>query len=92
MTELEKIKAEISEIFEKYKQMFYENNENKESLKTTIIISSDSIYRTIIEIKSDMIFEMHEAMNKHIEFYGNADESEIIKHIRYCDLSFDKLF
>jgi hypothetical protein len=90
MTNLEKIKAEISSILEEYKQRFPTSEKDKENKKAPNIISANALYTTPNDIKSDMLYEMHEAMNKHIEIFGDDDKSEIIKHIKSCDLSLEK--
>ena len=88
MTHFDEIKTEISSILEEYKQRFPTIEKDKENKKAPNIISANAIYSTPNDIKSDMVYEMHEAMNKYIEKYGNDDEPEIIKHINDCGESF----
>jgi hypothetical protein len=90
MTNLEKIKVEILSILEEYKQRFSTSEKDKENIKAPNIISANALYTTPSDIKSDMVYEMYEAMNKHIEIFGDEGKSEIIKHIKSCDLSFEK--
>lgn len=84
MTILEKIKAEISSILEEYKQKFPVSQNDKENKKSHPVISDTALYTTHNDIKSDMIYEMHESMNKHIEIFGDDNKPEIISHIDNC--------
>lgn len=88
MNKLEKIKAEISSILEEYKQRFTASEKNAENKKSHNIISDNALYTNLNDIKSDMVYEMHEAMNKHIEMFGDDNKPEIINHIKNCDNSF----
>lgn len=84
MTNIEKIKAEVSSILEEFKQKFTVSQNDKEINKSQPVISDTALYRTPSDIKSDMIYEMHESMNRYIEIFGDDNKPEIISHIDNC--------
>ena len=92
MTNLEKIKAEISSILEEYKQRFPINKEDKTDKKTSNIISESDILRNPPDIKSDLSYDIHKAADKHLEMFGNDNEPEINKHIETSLNSFSEFW